>query len=347
MIVREIRQNEEKNFNQAADHPLQTWEWGEFRRQTGLKVIRLGEFEENQLKQVYQLTVHPLPFGRNQNIIWFPRGPMPHEQMLTALREVGEKEKAVYLKLEPNICAPVSEATARFEPIRSFLATQGCQRGKEIFIGHTLTLDLTKNENELLAALKPKTRYNLRLAQKNGIEVHEDNSPAAFETYLRLTKATTERQGFFAHTPEYHRQMWRTLQPSGLAHLFVASYQDQPLVTWILFTHKKTLYYPYGASSRKYSELMPAYAMMWAAIRFGKENGCTVFDLWGSLGQNPNETDPRYGFHRFKEGFGTELQEFLGTYDLVVNFAIYPFMRFAENGRDQLLRLKKRLRLSR
>ncbi len=346
MIIREISDKEKAAFNRVAGHPLQTWEWGEFRRQTGLQVIRLGEFDEDRLIQAYQLTVHPLPFGQNTSLIWFPRGPMPHEQMLTSLTEIGQKKGAVYIKLEPNVSAPAAQATARFSPIRTFLTNHGCQLGKEIFINHTATLDLTKTEDELLAQMKPKTRYNLRLAQKYGVEVHEDNSPTAFDTYVRLTKATTERQGFFAHTPEYHRQMWATLYPAGLAHLLVATYQGQPVVTWILFTHQNILYYPYGASSRQHHETMPAYAMMWAAIRFGREHDCTKFDLWGCLGPEADPADPRYGFHRFKLGFGTQLQEFLGTYDLVVYHAAYPLIRTAENVRDRVLQLKKKFRRS-
>ena len=346
MIIREIKLDEKERYNQAAEHPLQTWEWGEFRQETGLKVIRLGEFDQDELIQSYQLTVHPLPFKKlNRSVIWFPRGPMPHQQMLITLRQLALNNQAIYVKLEPNVYAPTGSITAKLDQVRTFLQTNGCQPGQDIFINHTFTLNLNQTTDELLAQMKPKTRYNLNLAQKAGIEVKEDNSETAFEAYLKLTKATTERQGFFAHTPDYHRQMWKHLHQAGIAHLLVASYQDQPLVTWVLFKHRQTLYYPYGASSRLHRDKMPVYAMMWAAIRFGQTHQCHTLDLWGSLGLDPDPQDPRFGFHRFKAGFGGTLQEYVGTWDLVVDQALYPIVQLGEKGRSKLLGLRKKLRL--
>ena len=230
-----------------------------------------------------------------------------------------------------------------FDQIKKFLLANGCQPGRPLFTRHTLRIDLTKTEEKILARMKEKTRYNLRLAQKRGVEVVEDNSSEAFETYLKLLRETTQRQGFYAHTSQYHRKMWAALKKAGIARLLLAKYKGKVLAAWILFVFKKTLYYPYGASSREHRQVMPAYAMMWAAIQFGKKTGCETFDLWGSLGPNPNPQDPWFGFHRFKTGFGPDLIEFIGTYDLVVNSQIYPLIRRLEDWRWQWLRFRARL----
>ncbi|HUV42776.1 MAG TPA: peptidoglycan bridge formation glycyltransferase FemA/FemB family protein [Patescibacteria group bacterium] len=336
MIIREVLPEEKDQFNTVVNHPLQTWEWGEFRKKTGLEVIRLGLFDEKKIKAGYQVTVHPIP-KLPYSIIYFPKGPMPDKRLIDALIKLGQKEKAILVKLEPNILT--DEKNSKPEVWQNFKL----KPGDPYFTKHTFYLDLTKSDEELMTAMKPKTRYNLRLSQKHVIEVAEDNSPKAFEVYLKLMAETTKRQGFYAHTPEYHQKMWETLQPTGLAHLLTADYQGKILVTWVLFKFKDVLYYPYGWSTREHQNVMASYAMMWAAIQFGKKQGCKLFDLWGTPGPDPSPQDPWFGFHRFKLGFGAKVVEFVGTYDLVIDHRFYPVFNLANALRWKLLRLRTKL----
>ena len=231
-----------------------------------------------------------------------------------------------------------------------------------LFTKYTFILDLTKSEEELLRNMHPKTRYNIKVAQKHEVMVIEDNSDEAFETYLKLTRETTKRQGFYAHSEQYHRLQWETLgiknQKSKIknhdsyfmihnsnklsAHLLTATYKNRVLVAWILFTFKDTLYYPYGASSSLHRDTMASNLMMWEAIRFGKKLGLKKFDMWGSLGPAPSPKDPWYGFHRFKEGYGGKLVEFVGSYDLVINPVLYQLYKIADKIRWVLLKTIKR-----
>ncbi|MEK7092165.1 MAG: peptidoglycan bridge formation glycyltransferase FemA/FemB family protein [Patescibacteria group bacterium] len=169
--------------------------------------------------------------------------------------------------------------------------------------------------------------------------------------WLANKHKTLTRQKFYAHSEKYHRLMWNTLEARGqkleardnrlTAHLLTATYQDTILTTWILFVFKDTLYYPYGASSNEHRETMSSNLMMWEAIRFGKKLGLKKFDMWGSLSEHPNTKDPWYGFHRFKEGYGPKLVEFVGSYDLVINPVLYQCFKIANALRWILLRLKK------
>ena len=342
MIIRQVLLKEKSRFNALVNHPLQSWEWGKFRERTGCKVIRLGLFEpstgseQTKLKAGYQLTIHPLP-KIPYNIIYFPKGPMPNKIIINALIKLGQAEKAILVKMEPNVVVDDKKITP------DIWKELNLQAGQPLFTKYTFQIDLSKSDEELLAAMKSKTRYNLRLSQKHGVRVVEDNSSKAFETYLKLMKETTKRQKFYAHTPDYHHKMWQILQPAGIAHLLVAKYKNKPLVTWILFTFNKVLYYPYGASTRKCQNVMPSYAMMWEAIQFGKKHNCELFDLWGTPGHNPSPKDPWYGFHRFKEGFGAKLVEFIGTYDLIIDHRFYPLYNLANNLRWKFLRLKTHL----
>lgn len=356
MIVREVTPESKNEFNRVAVHPLQAWEWGEFREKTGKRVIRLGVYDTHPgsdlknsparagLKAGYQLTVHPIP-QTPYKILYFPRGPMPDKTMINALKKMGKQEKAVFVKMEPNVGDDIKDKPKQEAPknIHNFLINNDCRSGQSFFHEYTFRIDLTKSDEKLLAAMHQKTRYNIRVAQRYEVEITEDNSNRAFQNYLRLTERTTKRQRFYAHTPEYHQKMWETLQPAGIAHLFNARYQGRVLATWILFTFNNILYYPYGASTRDHQEVMPGYALMWQAIQYGKQLGCHTLDLWGCLGPNPNKTHPWYGFHRFKEGFGGELIKFIGTYDLVVNIPLYSVYNLANKARWKFLDLKAKV----
>lgn len=345
MVVREIRAEERAEFDRVAGHPLQSWAWGEFREKTGLQVVRLGVFAKDKLQSGYQLTVHPLP-KTGFSLVYFPKGPKPNPLMLSALAKVGQEVGAIMVKLEPNLAEPVAGDPTAHISLRQFLKENGCRPGRPLFTRYTSVIDLKPPAEVLFSSFKEKTRYNVRLAQRKEVKIAEDNSDQAFETYLRLLNETTQRQKFYAHDEDYHRKMWQTLhheQNPPLTHLLTATYQGKILVAWILFVFHQTLYYPYGASSREDKEVMAPTLMMWEAIRFGQKMGCESFDLWGSLGPEPNPTDPWFGWHRFKEGFRPQTLEFVGSYDLIINPQVYPFYRLAEEARWSLLRLKARL----
>lgn len=308
-------------------HPLQSVEWGEFRKKTGVKVIN-----ENGLL----LTIHSVPKTR-YTIGYLPKGPLPTRNMLGELKEIGRRENCVFIQLEPNV--------EYSEKLKLEMKTLGLvPAAHPLFTRYTFILDLTKSEEDLLKNMSQKTRYNIRLADRKGVKVIEDDSNETFEEYLRLTKETTTRQNFFAHSEKYHRLMWETLKKDskdGLtAHLLKATYENEILATWILFVIGDTLYYPYGASSSNHRELMASNLMMWETIRFGKKLGLKKFDMWGALGPNPNTKDPWYGFHRFKEGYGGKLVEFLGSYDLIINNKIYLVYKLMNKVRWTLLRFR-------
>lgn len=346
MIVREVLLEEKGRFNALARHPLQSWEWGEFRRSTGREPIRLGVFDPDKkkpsLEAVYQLTVHPVPGLGERTILYLPRGPMPDETMINALIKLGGDQKSIFVKIDPEIHAPVKDdrLTSAHQEIHQFLLDHHCRRVSPFWFEYSFLIDLSKNNDELLANMHSKTRYNVSLAQKHGVKIEEDNSNTAFETYLKLMKETTKRQRFFAHAENYHRQMWAALHPAGIARLLVARYRKEILAAWVLFVFNQTLHYPYGASSRHYREVMPAYAMMWEAIQYGRANGCRKFDLWGCLGPNPNKNDSWYGFHRFKAGFGGEMVHYLGTYDLVIDHRLYGLYGLANSLRWKYLKVR-------
>jgi len=342
MLIREVRLEEKQAFNKVVTHPLQSWEWGDFREKTGVKVVRLGQFEGQNLTAGYQITFHKIP-KFDLTVGYLPKSEMPTKKFFEALKTLGQQEKAIFIKLEPNVGAPInpkSELSLAKKKLIDFILSQGCVYGRPQFTKYTFQIDLSENEEKLLAQMKSKTRYNTRLAKRKGVQVSENNSDEAFEVYLDLTFETTKRQKFYAHTREYHRKMWQTLRPAGMAHLLTAKYKSKVLAAWILFEFNKVLYYPYGASSSEHREVMASNLMMWEAIRLGKRLDCKTFDMWGCLGPEPDKRDPWLGFHRFKSGYGPTLVEFLGTFDFIIDQPKYKLYKIAENLRWKYLRLK-------
>lgn len=341
MIYRRPREDEYQAYEALAGYPLQATAWGNFREEMGIRTVRLVGFEETQMQSAMQIFFHPLP-----NLPWtvgnYSKGERPTEVMLKALYELGQNEKAIFIKLEPNVSSPPLTQEELGE-IKTFLLSHGCELGRAFFTPYTFILDLTKSEEEIMAGMKPKTRYNIGVAQKHGVQIVEDNSEAGFEEYLKLLELTTKRQHFFAHTQKYQRKMWEHMRGAGLARLMKGVYQGETVVAWVLFHHHDTLYYPYGASSRKYREVMASNLMMWEVVRLGKSLGAKQLDMWGCLGPNPDKNHDWYGFHHFKEGFGGMLTQYVGSFDLVVNPNLYKLYRIADRWRWKWLNVKRRI----
>lgn len=322
------KSTDQETWDAYATHPLQSWAWGEFRKATGIDVVRVLS-QSNKKTHCWQLTFHSIPHTPF-TIGYFPKGPEPSEEMCQILKKIGEQKNAIFIQIEPRVEKKSELDMNSLKLISSH---------RPLFTKYTFVLDLTKSEDELFNAMHVKTRYNIRLATRHEVSIQEDSSPKAFEDYLRLTKETTTRQNFLAHDEAYHRHMWKILHPAGIARLWTATHKNETLAAWILFSWHQTLYYPYGASSRLHREVMAPNLLLWEIMRWGKRNNYIAFDLWGALGPNPNPRDPWYGFHRFKEGYSPKLVEFFGSYDLVVRPFLYRIFTLGNSLRWKLLHL--------
>lgn len=336
MVAIKITDKKNKSkFNKLAQHPLQSWEWGEFRKKTGVKVARWGIYDKEKLVEPIQVTIHSLPL-LPWSVGYLPKGYFPSKNHVRTLEKIAREHSCIFIKIEPMVKKDdVSKGKYKF------LRDNGFVNGRPLFTKYNFLLDLDKSEDELMKQMKSKTRYNIRLAERKGVKVSIDNSDETFDKYLKLTKATTKRQGFYAHSSSYHRKMWEILHKAGLATLIKAEYQGKILVTWILFKFNNTLYYPYGASSSEHRNLMASNLVMWEAIRYAKGEGLEYFDMWGALGSDPDKKHAWYGFHKFKEGYGARHVEYVGTYDYVVRPIVYWLFRAINAVRWGILRLLK------
>ncbi len=313
MNIKPITDDQKDNYNNVVTHVMQSFEWGEFRKNLGTPLLRYGIYEGERLITAFQLTLHQIPFTK-QFVGYLPKGPLPNKELAEALEQIGPEHHTAFIKVEPNIesSTPIYSIYPTFQP-----------SPKPLFTKYNFVLDLTPTEEDLLKNMHQKTRYNTRLAEKRGVTVEERTDDKGFEIFLKLHFETTKRQNFQSHNEHYHRQVWKTLRDANMARVVIGFYQDEPLSAWMLFNFKDTLYYPYGASSNLHKEVMASNLVAWEAIKVGKRLGLTKFDMWGALGPDPNPKDPWIGFHNFKKGYGAKLTEYIGTFDLVFNDPLY------------------------
>lgn len=348
MIIRKLLPEEKDLYNSVVKHPLQSWQWGEFKQETGMKAVRLGMFKEDKLVDGFQVLIRSLP-KLPYSVGQLLKSSLPNEQLITALADLAREEKIIFIKIEPDYVAkrwqnikgeinqsPIIDLKKDLSQIGLLPAV------KPLFDPHSFVLDLTRSEQEIIDNMHPKTRYNIRLAEKKGVVVEEKSDKESLEIFIKIHQETMKRQGFYMHSPSYYRRLWENLSPYNIPHLLLAKHESRILAAWMLFIFNKRLFYPYGASINEDRNLMPSNLLCYRAILFGKEKGCQSFDMWGSLGPAPDPGHPWFGFHRFKLGYGGDLVESIGSWDLVANRPFYHFVQFADKIRWKFLRAKRR-----
>ncbi|MBI2086475.1 peptidoglycan bridge formation glycyltransferase FemA/FemB family protein [Candidatus Daviesbacteria bacterium] len=319
MNLQLITEKQKAQYKKLVNHIMQSWEWGQFRKAVGTKLLRFGTYQNNKLSKVFQLTLHQIPFTKKY-VGYLPKGPFPDKELAEDLTKISKDYNCAFIKVEPDI----EISNIKYQIYNLFKKSP-----KSLFTRYNFILDLTKSEDQLLKDMHPKTRYNIKVAQKHGVKVEERVDDEAFKIYSKLYFETCVRQGYYGHNEQYHRKVWEILKANNMARLLIAFYRPSgsdirhPTTAWLLLNFKDTLYYPYGGSSKAYQQVMANNLVAWEAIKLGKKLNLKRFDMWGALGPNANTKNPWYGFHRFKQGYGGQLVEYIGTYDLVFDWPIY------------------------
>jgi len=343
MITRILYDEEKDQYNKLVKHPLQTWEWGDFQIKEGHKVYRLGVFENNKMILAYSVSFHKIP-KLNYSIGTILRGPPVDVEMISNIKKIAQDEKAIFIKFEPDVYEKTYDSNNNPSTVGQMIKHPDLLSSPKVaFYPYSYVVNLSKTEDELLALMHTKTRYNIKIANRHQVKIEEMSTDKGFEIYLKILFETTKRQGFYLHSENYHRTLWKTLKNTNIPHIMLASLNGEVLSAFMLFVLKDKLFYPYGSSLAIHKEVMAQNLLMWECIKFGKDNGLKSFDMWGSLGPDAKESDNGYGFHRFKQGYGGQLVQFVGTYDLVINSNLYKLYNFVDLYRWKLLRLKAKI----
>lgn len=322
-------------------HILQSWEWGQFKSRYGWQPVRMvWTNSENQASAAAQILLRTVGLGRLGSVLrvaYVPRGPLLdwsdgglRERVLSDMENYARSKGVIFIKIDPEIIVgrgipgevdSVEEADS--QTILAELRNRGwLPSAEQIQFRNTVWLNLTGGEEDWLACMRQKTRYNVRLAARKGVRVRlaglED-----LDLFYRMYAETSVRDGFVIRPADYYRQVWGDFHRAGLADLLVAEVDGEPVAGLVLFIFGNRAWYLYGMSRDVHRDRMPNHLLQWEAMRRARARGCAVYDLWGA----PDEFDPQdgmWGVYRFKEGLGGEVIRTAGAWDFPARKIIYP-----------------------
>ncbi|MFW6110301.1 MAG: lipid II:glycine glycyltransferase FemX [Patescibacteria group bacterium] len=330
------------DFEDLPEHIAQSKPWGDFKTALGNKAITV--------KNV-QFTLHKMPV-LNKNIGYCLRVD-PENIDWRVLRETAKENNCSVIRFDcPNIIKrklDPKETNEDKEERRQLtsqekLFLQSCVKSpRNSFAKKTVLIDISPSKDQILTNMKSKTRYNIRYARRKGIRVKNESNKEGLEKFIYLQRQTATREDFFVHPDNYYRTLWKYLAPKEMAHIMIAYHEDdpEPLTANMFFTYNQILYYPYGGTSLKKRNLQHSARTMWKGICLGKKYDCTIFDMWGAT---DNKNDDWWGFTRFKLGFGGDIYEFIDSYDLVINPAVYKIFNLGYQTFWKLVSFKRKLR---
>lgn len=204
--------------------------------------------------------------------------------------------------------------------------------GTDVQPPHTVIVDLEGDESEITARMKPKTRYNVRLAAKRGVSVREADDQEIGLWYA-MYRETARRDRIALHREAYYRSVVAILRRNGIrVRLLFAEHEGDLLAGIVVAEYAGTATYLYGASADRKRNLMPAYLLQWEAIRLAKTDGCRWYDLFG-IPPADDPAHPMHGLYRFKVGFGGRIVRRLGAWDQPRRPVVYRVYRLAESAR--------------
>lgn len=309
-------------------HILQTSAWGALKSDFGWEAFPLQAETCGAM-----ILFRKLPLGLR--IAYIPKGPMGQDwQKLWPLVDaLCRQKRAIFLKVEPD--AEEGEIPVLQAAFEGFEAD-----AKPIQPRQTILVSLEGGEEDWLARMKQKTRYNIRLAERKGVQVKEI---ADLDIFQELMRTTGQRDGFGVHHQSYYQRAYDLFAPLGACSILLASYESQPLAALMLFKRGRRAWYFYGASNNEERNRMPTYLLQWEAMRWAASRGCEEYDLWGvpdapeaELEENfSNRNDGLWGVYRFKRGFGGELVRSAGAWDRVYHPQLYRLYLRYMKGRSE------------
>lgn len=323
--------------NHPDAHLLQTGEWGELKSTFGWDPVRFI-LEEGVGAQIL---FRRLPLGLT--LAYLPKPvfsdplSMIRDQFWVQVDMACRKRHAVFLKIEPDLWEDsphlVGEGLGEAPPGGVRESPHNIQPPR------TIVVSLQGTEEAILARMKQKTRYNIRLAEKKGVTVRSWTNLPAFH---RMMLVTGGRDRFGVHSLAYYQRAYELFQAKGMAELLVAEFQGNPLAALMVFARGRRAWYVYGASNDEERNRMPAYLLQWEAMRWARSRGAEEYDLWG-VPDEPEETleahftersEGLWGVYRFKRGFGGELKRAAQALDRVYNPLLYGLYLWRMAGRE-------------
>ena len=335
---------------------LQSWGWSRFQEAVGRTVYRFridrssdsgGEVGHKDTVIQFTLMAHGLPFGFKYAYV--PRGPImlkggekdeAKERLgtfIAAVRDAIKRKGYIFSRVE--FPWTVDERPVASKDIQS----RGFVRVNDVQPTHTTIVDLDAGENELLAQMHSKTRYNIRVAKRHGVVIREacrDNAHLFrhdIDVFWGLLAETSFRDSFHTHAKSYYEKMLDALSPKkgvGMScRLHFAEYQGKAIAAAITTEYGNTVTYLHGASVAEFRKVMAPNLLHWELIRQAKADGFGHYDFWGIA--PPDEPEHRWaGITRFKTGYGGRVESYIGAWELPGNYFLYTLYKYAKRFRN-------------
>lgn len=305
-------------------HVLQSYEWGELKRRWGWEPVRLVLERDGEVVGLGQFLAHgtmPIP-----GALWYctkgPWLPWEDEEAVRAFFEgvaaLARQRGAHTVKIEPEVLEGQRGAKA-------VLGEIGFRKARyDLNFKTTLIVDLERPEEEVLAGMKRKTRYNVRLAARKGVEVVEPEFDEGFDTfYAWMEDMARRKSGFVIRRPrEYLRDSMRAMYDADQGRFFFAVHEGRPLAGMYFWNFGEKGWYIFGVSGEEKANLKPNYLLQWEVMRWARRRGITYYDMVGiPKPEEQNEQSSLWNVFKFKESFGGEMADSVGCIDLPVNRA--------------------------
>jgi len=334
MQIKEIKDKENwENFLLKCKEKtfLDSWNWGEFQKEEGNKIWRFGIYENEDL--ISNTLIYRIKAKRG-TFLFVPHGPafakasagkpvLKHEVLkilLDKLKKIAKEEKIVFIRV-----APILERNQ--EHIDIFKELGFKEAPIHIHPELTWELDITPSEKDLLMGMRKTTRYLIRKAQKEGVEVFTSQNEKDLEIFYKLYRKVVSRQHFVPFTLDYLKNEFLAFKPDNQILIFLAKYKEEIISSGIFVFWQGLSFYHHGASTFKYSKIPASYRVQWEAILEAKKRTCERHNFWG-IAPTDDKNHPWAGLTLFKKGFGGYQKEYVKTQDLILsnkywlNFAV-------------------------
>lgn len=303
-------------------HALQSWEWGEFRRQSGWVPSRvLFERGGRPVAAVSFLRrATPVP---GWGVGYVPKGPAVDSraddvwpEVLGHISRIARDTRCIFVKIDPDVEADRTE-------IRQAMRRVGFQPSRQqVQYPSTMIVDVDAPDEILLSRMKATWRRYIRKAQRDGVNVRVSADTSDVARFMGIYRETANRDGFIVRPDNYYSRGLDVLRPSARASIWLAESGSELLAGAVILSHGTRAWYLWGATSQRGLEMHAMYLLQWEALRGARESGCTSYDMWGAPDDMGDEADPLKGVAYFKAGFGARHVSWVGALDYVVNPAL-------------------------
>ena len=319
--------------------------WAKVKIDWGFEAVIVRD-SDGKIEGTIAVLVRSVPYFKAK-MLYSPRGPVCDihnedvmRRLMDGVNELAKKYNAYIFKIDPDVKSDDEVFANICKNIGLTMPVQS-KNFEGIQPRYVFRLYLNgRNEEELLASFHQKTRYNIRVALKKGVEVKiEDTSKV--EEFYNIMLETGIRDNFVVRNAAYFKRMLEAL--GDHARLYMAYLDGRAIAGTLAIHYGDKVWYLYGASSDSYRNVMPNYLLQYEMIKWAVEKNCRVYDFRGVSG-DISEDNPLYGLYRFKKGFNGEFTEFIGEMSVVYRPAFNKFLKIAEKSYRRLNMIKFKLK---